>query len=210
MKQGYAFQGFEKEKMARALGKDLPISMKHASMVCQAIKGKKVQRARDILTDSIELKKAIPFTRFNRDKGHKPKIGPGRYVPKTCIEILKVLNSAESNGNQKSLGDMMIIHACAHKASSPWHFGRWRRRQMKRSHIEIIVAETKTKKEEKTDVAPKKEIKADKETKEEKKVEKEKPRAEKPEMKEKTSDKKEAKFEEKSDSSKEEMKKETK
>jgi len=146
MKQGYAFQKFEKEKMARALGKDLPISKKHAAMVCNAIRGKSVERARTILNESIELKKAIPFTKYNRDKGHKSKIGPGRYVPKTCSEILKVLNSAESNGHQKNLGSMHVVHICVQNASKPWHFGRWRRRQMKRSHIEVVVAEKSDKK----------------------------------------------------------------
>ena len=143
MKQGYAFQKFDSEKMARALGKDLPISVKHATMVCNAIRGKPIQRARNILADAIGLKKAIPFTRFNMDRGHKPKIGPGRYVVNTCTEILKILNSAEANGHQKNLDNMKIIHVCAHKASKPWHYGRQRRRQMKRAHIEIVVAEKK-------------------------------------------------------------------
>ena len=149
MRQGYAFQGFEKEKMARALGKDLPISVKHATMVCNAIRGKGIERARAILEDAMNLKKAIKFTRFNMDRGHKRKIGPGRFVPKTCGEIAKVLKSAESNGHQKNLSNMRIVHICAHRASKPWHYGRQRRRQMKRSHIEIVLAEKQEKKEAK-------------------------------------------------------------
>lgn len=147
MKQGYAFQGFEPEKMARALGKDLPISAKHATMVCNAIRGKRIERARTILEEAIALKKAIKFTRFNFDRGHKTKIGPGRYVVGTCSEILKILNSAESNGHQKNLENMAVLHICAHKASKPWHYGRQRRRQMKRAHIEIVVAEKQKQKE---------------------------------------------------------------
>ena len=151
MKQGYAFQGFENERMARALGRDLPISVKHASMVCNAIRGKSIERARTILSEAITMKKAIPFTRFNMDRGHKRKIGPGRYVVNTCLEIMKTLNSAEANGHQKNLGKMRILHACAHKASRPWHYGRQRRRQMKRSHIEIVVGEKSREKAKETE-----------------------------------------------------------
>lgn len=186
MKQGYAFQGYEKEKMARALGVDLPISLKHSTMVCNAVKGKSVQRAKVILTEAIEKKKAIPFTRYNKDKGHKTGIGPGRFVPDTCIEILKIINSAESNGYQKNLGDMKIIHICAQKASAPWHHGRQRRRQMKRAHIEVVVAqeEAKTKKKEVKKEAPQKEVKQE--------------TVKKPEVKEKaTKQKEEAKAENK-------------
>ena len=34
----------------------------------------------------------------------------------------------------------------AHKASAPWHYGRQRRRKMKRTHIEIVIGEKETKK----------------------------------------------------------------
>lgn len=141
MKQGYSFQDFEKEKMARALGRDLPISSKHSTMVCNAIRGKSVERAKVILQEAMDLKKAIKFTRFNFDRGHKTKIGPGRFVVKTCFEILKILNSAEANGHHNNLSNMYIAHICAQKAAKPWHYGRQRRRQMKRAHIEIVVAE---------------------------------------------------------------------
>jgi len=127
--------------MARALGRDLPISVKHSTMVCNAVRGKSVERAKKILEDAIEMKKAIKFTRFNFDRGHKPKIGPGRYPVRTCSEILKVLKSAEANGHQKNLSDLRLVHICAQRASRPWHYGRQRRRQMKRCHIEIVVAE---------------------------------------------------------------------
>jgi len=147
MRQGYAFQGFEKEKMARALGRDLPISVKNATMVCNAIRNKSIQRAKKILQESIEMKKAIPFTRYNFDRGHKKKIGPGKYCVSTCAEILKILNSAEANGHQKNLENMYIVHACSHRASKPWHYGRKRRRQMKRAHIEIVVAEKQKEKQ---------------------------------------------------------------
>jgi len=150
MKQQYAFQGFEKEKMARALGKDLPISTKHSVMVCNAIRGKKIETAKKILENVMVMKQAIKYTRFNFDRGHKKKIGPGRYPVETCREIMKILKSAEANAHQKNLENLCLAHTCAQKASRPWHYGRHRGRQMKRTHIEIVLCE----KEQKEKKAP--------------------------------------------------------
>lgn len=146
MKQGYAFQEFENETMARALGRDLPISTKNSAMVCNAIRGKTIERAKKILEDTAQKKNAIKFTRFNFDRGHKKKIGPGKFPVKTCEFILGLLKSAESNAYQKNLENLFIAHICAHKASKPWHYGRHRGRQMKRSHIEIVLGQKKEKK----------------------------------------------------------------
>jgi len=148
----YAFQKFEKEKMARAYGRDLPISTKQSIEICKLIKGKSVEKAKKIL-ENVE-KKAVPFTRFNRDVGHKPGIGPGRYPIKTAKNILKVLKNAETNASQKGLSDLVIIHSCCHKAARSWHYGRKRRQKNKRSHIEIILA-PKVNKQEKKEVKSK-------------------------------------------------------
>ncbi|MBT3463440.1 hypothetical protein HN451_00510, partial [archaeon] len=66
--------------------------------------------------------------------------------------ILKIIKSAESNALNKGLNtnDLVITHICAHKASTPYHSGRQRRRKMKRSHIEVVVKEQKVEKKEKT------------------------------------------------------------
>jgi large subunit ribosomal protein L22 len=146
----YAFQGFDKEKMARAVGIDLPISMKNATMVCDAIRGKKVDRAKKILNDAIDLRVAIKFTRYNRDRGHKPGMGPAKYPVNTCKEILAILDNAEANAHQKNLGtELSIKHACTHIASRPFKYGRKKRQRTKRSHVEIVLEETKEEKTEK-------------------------------------------------------------
>ncbi len=137
---GYAFQGYDKENMARALGSSLPISAKHSEMVCNYIRGKSVERAKKMLEEVIAMEKAVPMTRHNFDRGHKTKIGPGRYPVKTCEEILMILKSAEKNAQQKNIADPVVLHICAQKAAKPWHYGRKRRRQMKRAHIEIVLA----------------------------------------------------------------------
>jgi len=41
----------------------------------------------------------------------------------------------------------VIRHINAHKGETAWHFGRKRRRRMKRTNLEIIVEEKESKKE---------------------------------------------------------------
>jgi len=132
------------EHVAKAVGMDVPISTKQAIEICNFIRDKSLQKAKSILREVIEKKRAVPFRRFNKDVGHKTGIGPGRYPEKSSKEILRIVESAEANAQFKGLAtnSLVIRHLCVHKASQPWHFGRKRRRQMKRSHIEIILEET--------------------------------------------------------------------
>lgn len=151
----YALQGFDKEHMAKAIGVSLPISTKKAIEVCKAIKNKNLAKAKIILNDSINEKKAIPFTRFNKNTGHKKKIGPGRFPQKAAKEILSLIEQVEANAQFKGLNtsNLVINHICANKASRPWHYGRWRRIKTKRTHVEVCVqekpVEEKPKKKEK-------------------------------------------------------------
>jgi hypothetical protein len=39
----------------------------------------------------------------------------------------------------------MIVHICAHRAATPLHQGRQRRRAMKRTHIELVLKEMEVK-----------------------------------------------------------------
>ncbi len=138
---------------AKAVGRDLSISTKHSVEVCRAIRGKNLQKAKEFLKKVIEKKVAIPYRRYDWDLGHKKgKIGQGRYPVKTCKEILKLLESVETNAQFKGLNTatLEIAHICAHKAARPWHFGRRIREKMKRSHVEVIVKESEKLKAEKT------------------------------------------------------------
>ena len=128
--------------IAKASATSLPISTKQSIEVCNFIRNKKLEKAKAILERVLEKKEAIPFKRFGSDTGHKKgKIGTGRYPQKTAEEILKLLNSVEANAQDKGLNtdDLKIIQLIANKASTPWRFGRKRRRKSKRTHIEIIV-----------------------------------------------------------------------
>ncbi len=132
----------DEKEIAKASGMSLPISTKQSIEVCNFIRNKTLEKAKAILERVLEKKEAIPFKRFGSDTGHKKgPIGAGRYPQKTVKEILKILNSVESNAQVKGLNtdDLKIITIIANKASTPWRFGRKRRRKSKRTHIEIIV-----------------------------------------------------------------------
>lgn len=180
----YAFKDYDAESMARNVLINASVSTKHCIEICNTIRGKKVERARHILGDAIEMKQAIPFRRFNLGVGHRRGIGPGRYPVNACTEMLKALDNCEANAQQKGLNtsELIIRHISANLASRPWHYGRARRRKMKRTHLEIVLEELEP--------APKKSEKKGAKTKDtadkadaEKKTEKTEVKTEKPESK---------------------------
>lgn len=132
---------------ARVYGRSLPISTKTSIEVCSFLRGKSVKSSISYLDEVLDLKKAIPFTRFNDGVGHRRgKMASGRFPRKASIEFQALLKSVQANAAAKGLSDdLKIIHLCAHKASTPMHQGRQRRRVMKRTHVELIVREQKDK-----------------------------------------------------------------
>ncbi len=150
--KGYTFKDYNNEHMARAVGMALPISMKFSREICRFIKNKNPSHARKLLEEVIQKKTAIPFTRYNFDLAHKTKIGPGRYPEKASIEFIKLIESVEANAQFKGLNtpNLIIIHVSAHNAGKAWHYGRFSRRRMKRTNVEIILEEkSKTENKEK-------------------------------------------------------------
>tara|TARA_Y100000310_G_scaffold102154_1_gene100361 strand:- start:19246 stop:19926 length:681 start_codon:yes stop_codon:yes gene_type:complete len=147
---------YNKESMARAFGRSMPISTKKSIEICNFIRHMNVTKAKEVLEAVIVKKAAIPFKRFNMDMGHKTGIGPGRYPIKTSQEILDLLKSAESNAisNEMNKDNLVISHISAQMASAPWHAGRQRRRKAKRTHIEVVVEEGKQSKDKKEEAKP--------------------------------------------------------
>ncbi len=139
--------GTGSEKTACAVGRDLGISSKFSIEICRWLRYRNLQNAKKLLEIVMERKTAVPFLKFTQDLGHKPgKMTSGRYPYKASEAILGVLKSVEKNAAFKNLDtdNLKIIHMCAQKASSPMHSGRHGGRAMKRTHIEIVVAEQKT------------------------------------------------------------------
>ncbi len=151
-KQLYAFQGFNKELMARVLGRDLRISLKQSVEVCKYLRHRKLAQSKRLLQEVLDMKRAIPFRTFTNGLGHrKGHLGPGRYPQKTAEAFLKLLESVEANAQTKGLNtsELEIIHICAHKGAKMFHHGRHYGRLMKNTHVEIVVKETPKKEDNK-------------------------------------------------------------
>ncbi len=146
-KTNYAFQKFGSD-CAKAYGRDLGISTKASINVCKALRGLSVEKAVAYLDNVIALKVPIAYTRFTDGVGHrKGNFAAGRFPVKAAKAIKEIILSASANAAHQGLGDdLKIVHLCAHKASTPFHQGRQRRRAMKRTHIEVVVQEQEVKK----------------------------------------------------------------
>ena len=141
----YAFQTKHQENIAKAYGSALSISTKKSIEICNSIRGKPVQKAKNFLEAVIKKEKAVPIKRFGRDTAHKKEIGAGKFPIVAADQTLKLIQSAESNAQNKGLDvkKLVIEHINANKASQPWHYGRKRRSRMKRTHIQIVLKEDK-------------------------------------------------------------------
>jgi len=133
-----------------ASGRDLRISFKAAVEILNEIRGKRLDQAKKILEDVIQLKRPIPYRRFYKKVGHRKGagFGPGRYPVKTAKEILKIINNAEANAEYKGLNTekLWIVHAVAHKGFKikkykPSAFGRATPYFKETVHIEIGLEE---------------------------------------------------------------------
>ena len=139
------------EKTAKASGRELKISHKAAREVCKAIKGMMLNDAKQYLRDVTAKKKAIPYTRYNKKLPHRHgliKTFAGRYPIKASQQILDVLESAQSNAENKGLDvdRLRIIHAAAYqgiklKRYKPRAQGRASPKHDTTTHVEIVLDE---------------------------------------------------------------------
>ena len=71
------------------------------------------------------------------------KVASGRYPIKSIKEVLNVLNTAQSNAENKGLDskNLVIKLIKANKGTKNFHPGRKRRRLMKNTNIEVELEE---------------------------------------------------------------------
>ena len=150
--RGYTFQGASGETVARARGIELRISPKKTYEVLNAIRGMPVEDAKSLLEDVLELKRAIPFRRYNQEVAHKKRTGPGRYPKKVAKQVLQVLQNAESNAEYEGMdtdGLFVRVASCARgrivKANMPRAHGRATAWNEQTTNVEIVLAERETK-----------------------------------------------------------------
>jgi len=189
----YAYQG-EKEGTARAFARRVRISTKEAYEAANAIRGKKLLRAKQFLSNVIEKKEAIPYKRYNKKVPHRFDTGPGRYPLETSQRMLKVLNEVEANAEARGLNTelLKIQHIAVHKGRPIRGGFKGSPQNSPIAHIEVVVREGKEQKGEKK----KKDVVKEKVegSKEKKKIESQEKDKEKPApIKEKTSKKEEKK-----------------
>ena len=152
-KWGYSSLILDEEGVAKASGRDLRISPKAAREICKTIRNLRLDEARRFLQDVIDMKKPVPYRRYNKKVGHKTGIQgwcAGRYPVKAARELLKILNSLEANAEDQGLDveRLKIIHAVAHrgrliKRYIPRAFGRSSPRFNILCHVELAVEEVR-------------------------------------------------------------------
>jgi len=138
MAWNYSYQKkWESNTMAKAAGTWLPISPKTTREILAYIKNKNAQNMIKYLQKVAERKAPIPYKRFNKDRGHRKGIGPGGYPVKASTHVIKILQDAIANAENKGLDaeHLTIIHAVTHRALSK------ERKRGKYAHIEIILEE---------------------------------------------------------------------
>ncbi len=106
------------EKTVKASAREIRVSHKAAREVCKTIKGMMLTQAKKYLQDVMDKRKPVPYRRYTKKLGHHhglTKAFVGRYPVKTAKYVLRLLEGAEANAENKGLDTdrMRIIHAAA-------------------------------------------------------------------------------------------------
>jgi large subunit ribosomal protein L22 len=152
-KWGYSIiqETLDPEKTAKASGRELKVSHKAAREVCRAVRGMKLSTAKEYLREVIAMKKAVPYARYTKKLGHRHGIEnsfAGRYPIKTSEQVLRVLEAAQANAENKGLDvdRLRIMHAAAYpgmklKRFTPRAHGRASPKYNTTTHVEIVLDE---------------------------------------------------------------------
>jgi large subunit ribosomal protein L22 len=152
-KWGYSIteEELDPEKTVKASGREVRVSHKSAREICKSVKGMMLTQAKQYLKDVIAKKRPVPFTRFKKKAGHRhglERTYAGRYPVKAAKQILKVLEGAEVNAENKGLDieRLRIIHASAYpgmkiKRYMPRAHGRASPDFETLCHIEVALEE---------------------------------------------------------------------
>jgi len=155
-KWGYSIieEMLNSERTAKASGRELKVSHKAAREVAKAIRGMELSRAKAYLRDVAAMKTPIPYTRYTKKLGHKGGMAKrfvGRYPIKTSEAVLKILQAAQANAENKGLDvdHLRIMHSAAYpgvklKRYTPRAHGRASPKYEITTHFEIVLEEKAT------------------------------------------------------------------
>ena len=134
MEKGITKEGIKK---AKAFGVNLPISTKKSVELANFLRFRDLIQAKRLLENVMLKNVAVPMRRYNKDTGHKPGIGPGRYPRNAAKEFLFLLKSAESNAKQKGMdvNQLYIYQLIANQGAKQFRSGRQRGRVNKSTHL---------------------------------------------------------------------------
>lgn len=134
---------------AKASGRELRVSPKAASEVCTAIKGMKLDQAKEFLEQVKQKKKAVAFRRSKKKIPHRgglQRYAAGRYPVRAAGKILGILETAESDAMYKGLDTelLRVAHAAAYPGTKvkryiPRAMGRSSPRFETLCHVEIVL-----------------------------------------------------------------------
>ena len=148
--RGYTYHTTETDEVARARAIEVPMSPKKTYEVMNAIRGLPLEKAKSLLEDVLEERRAIPFRRYNQETAHKRGTGPGRYPKKVARQVLQILQNAEANAEYEGIDtDELVVRvaACARgrikKANMPRAHGRATAWNEQTTNVEIVLAERK-------------------------------------------------------------------
>jgi large subunit ribosomal protein L22 len=136
------------EKIVRARGIDLPISLKDSVVVCNFLQGLSLNEAKERLKSVIDKKMAVPYKFYMRNVSHQKGMGPARYPVKVSQYIMRVLENLEANAENQDLDieSIKLISILAKKARTvkkymPRAQGRTTPFFRTRVYVEIIAKE---------------------------------------------------------------------
>ena len=142
-------------KIAKAMMKNKPVSLKYSREIISNIKGQKVEKSIAWLKRIASMKDFLPLRVYNKKVGHRKgeaqhfsKIG--RYPIRCVNAFLELLESVKSNADYKGLDseNLLITHMFASQGFSRMTYqsqGRisGKARKSKSTHLEIIVREAR-------------------------------------------------------------------
>jgi len=138
----------DQDKTAKAYGYELHCSPKDSKNIARALRGMKVEAAKQYLEEVIELKRAVPAIYHKRKISHQKAIGPGKFPEKAARYLLKILKNAENNAEYKGFDveNMRIKHMSAYrgriiKGFMPRAQGRATDKNKMTTNVEIIIEE---------------------------------------------------------------------
>jgi large subunit ribosomal protein L22 len=152
-KWGYSItpEELDPEKTVKASGREVRVSHKNTREVCRTIKGMMLAQAKTYLRDVMDKKKPVPYKRFTKKLGHRhglERAFVGKYPIKAAEHVLRVLEGAEVNAENKGLDTdrLRIIHAAASQGMKLKRFrpraqGRTTPKFETLTHIEIALEE---------------------------------------------------------------------